>query len=635
LIEHLPLSKTKDAKLMVTQYEGKLVESVGMLKMDFLGLKTLSIIKDALANIKKSYDLEINIDEIPLDDELTFQLYQRGETMGTFQFESEGMRMHLKELKPNNIEDLIAMNALYRPGPMAFIPSYIRRKNGQEKVEYPHPMLEEILKPTYGIMVYQEQIMQAAQIMAGFSLGKADILRRAMGKKKIAIMQAQKIEFVEGAVKKNIEKETAEEVFGVMEGFAEYGFNRSHSAAYSVIAYQTAYLKAHYPAEYMAAVLTHNLNDIKKITLFTEESKRQHIDVMGPDVNESAFDFTVTKEGTIRFGLGAIKGVGEAAVRAIVSEREENGIYKNIFDMVKRVNLRAVNKSTFEALAKAGAFDGFEGTHRAQFFHRQNSDDSIFLEKVIKHGNSYQEKKNSSQQSLFGEDSLVEAPDPEMPECNPYSKIDQLRKEKDVTGFYISGHPLDDFSLEIENFCDTNLADLFNNSQKYFNKVVTIAGMITSATERMTQTGKPYGSFILEDFDDSKKFFLFSEDYLKMKHFLNEGFNVLVHVRVQHRRGGTDQLEFKVVNMSLLVEALEKNTKSITLTLNTADITPELIKKLKKILKSKKGKCKVKFRIQDPKEKTYIHMQPRNSSVDPATFIKELKLLPELEYKIN
>ena len=372
LIDHVPLSTAKDSTLMVTQYEGKLVESVGMLKMDFLGLKTLSIIKDAIRNVKKSYDIEIDIDNIPLDDEQTFQLYQRGETIGTFQFESEGMRTHLKNLKPNNIEDLIAMNALYRPGPMQFIDIYIKRKQGGEKVSYPHPMLEEILKPTYGIMVYQEQIMQTAQIMAGFSLGKADLLRRAMGKKKMDVMQAQKIEFVNGALQKNIEKEKAEEIFGVMERFAEYGFNRSHSAAYSVIAYQTAYLKAHYPAEYMAAVLTHNLNDIKKITLFIDEARRQNIDVMGPDVNESAFDFTVTNEGTIRFGMGAIKGVGEAAVRALVSEREANGPFTSIFDMVKRVNLQAVNRSCFEALARAGAFDGFEGTHRAQFFFRQN-----------------------------------------------------------------------------------------------------------------------------------------------------------------------------------------------------------------------------------------------------------------------
>ncbi len=635
LIDHLPLSIAKDSDLMVTQYEGKLVESVGMLKMDFLGLKTLSIIKDAIINIKMSEGVEINIDEIPLDDEQTFQLYQRGETIGTFQFESEGMRMHLKELKPTDIEDLIAMNALYRPGPMQFIEIYIKRKHGKEKVVYPHPMLEELLKPTFGIMVYQEQIMQTAQIMAGFSLGKADILRRAMGKKKTDIMRAQKVEFVEGALKKNIEKEKAEEIFGFIERFAEYGFNRSHSAAYSVIAYQTAYLKAHYPAEYMAAVLTHNLNDIKKITQFIEESKRQNIDVLGPDVNESAFNFTVTKNGMVRFGLGAIKGVGEAAVNAILEEKNENGPFTSIFDMAKRVSLKAVNKTCFEALALAGAFDNFEGTHRAQYFHRQNSDDTIFLEKVIRHGSSYQEKKNSAQQSLFGEDSTVDIRNPEMPECNPYTKIEQLRKEKEVTGFYISGHPLDDFTLEIDNFCDTNLAELFNEPKKYFNRVVTIAGMITGAQERMTQSGKPYASFILEDFNDTKKFFLFSEDYLKLKHFLVEGFNVLAQVRVQFRRGSQDQLEVKVINLSLMADALEKFTKSITLVLNTEDVTDALIKRLKKMIKAKSGNCLIKIKVKDPENKTSLHMQPRNNAVDPAYFIRELKQLPEIEYKLN
>lgn len=635
LIEHLPLSTAKDSDLMVTQYEGKMVESVGMLKMDFLGLKTLSIIKDAIANVKVSEGIDIDIDEIPFDDEQTYQLYQRAETIGTFQFESEGMRGHLKELKPTDIEDLIAMNALYRPGPMQFIEVYIKRKHGKEKVIYPHPMLEEILKPTFGIMVYQEQIMQTAQIMAGFSLGKADILRRAMGKKKIEVMQAQKVEFVKGALEKKIEKEKAEEIFGIMERFAEYGFNRSHSAAYSVIAYQTAYLKAHYPAEYMAAVLTHNLNDIKKITLFIEESKRQNIDVLGPDVNESAFNFTVTKDGTIRFGMGAIKGVGESAVMAILAEKNENGPFVNIFDMAKRVDLRAVNKSCFEALAKAGAFDGFEGTHRAQFFHRQNTDDTIFLEKVIRHGGSYQEKKNSAQQSLFGEDSEAEAPDPEMPDCNPYTKIEQLRKEKEVTGFYISGHPLDDFKLEIDNFCDTNLADLFADPKKYFNRVVTLAGMITGSQERMTQTGKPYGSFMLEDFNDSRKFFLFSEDYLKLKHFLVEGFNVMAQVRVQLRRGGKDQLEVKVVNLSLLAEALEKHTKSITLTLRAEEVSTELIGSLKKIIKAKKGNCLVKIRVEDHESKTSLMMQPRNNAVNPVHFIREMQQIPDIRYKLN
>ncbi len=635
LIDHIPLSTNKEASLMVTQYEGKLVESVGMLKMDFLGLKTLSIIKDALENIKNTYGQEINIDEIPLDDELTFQLYQRGETIGTFQFESEGMRMYLRDLKPNNIEDLIAMNALYRPGPMGFIPEYIKRKHGQEKVEYPHPMLEEILRPTYGIMVYQEQIMQAAQIMAGYSLGNADILRRAMGKKKSDMMQSQKEEFLKGAQAKNIEKEKAAEVFGIMERFAEYGFNRSHSAAYSIIAYQTAYLKAHYPAEYMAAVLTHNLNDIKKITQFIDESKRQNIDVLGPDINESTLNFTVTREGTIRFGLGAIKGVGEGAVKAIVSEREANGPYRNIFDLAKRISLQAVNKSCFESLAKAGAFDSFEGTHRAQFFFRQNTDDSIFLEKVIRHGSIFQEKKNSAQQSLFDDDTLVEIADPEMPDCQPYTKIDQLRMEKEVTGFYISGHPLDDFSLEIENFTDAGIGDLLQDTKKYLNRTITIAGMITSVQQRVSKTGNQYASFILEDFSDSKLFFLFSEDFLRFKHLLVEGFNVLVKIRVQIRRTGQEQLDFKVMDVGLLNEAVQKLTGSITLSIDLDRISPGLADQLKRMFKKMPGNCAVRILVTDRDEKTMISMHTRNNKVDPAAFVWEIRKIEGVEFKLN
>ncbi len=368
LMNHVPLSTAKDSELPVTQFEGKLVESVGILKMDFLGLKTLSIIKDAIHNIKIRHDVTIDIDKIPLDDEQTFELYQKGETIGTFQFESEGMRMYLKDLKPTNIEDLIAMNALYRPGPMGYIPVYIDRKHGREKVNYPHELLEEILTPTYGIMVYQEQIMQTAQIMAGFSLGKADILRRAMGKKKKDIMAEQAVEFIKGAEEKGISKEKAEEVFQIMERFAEYGFNRSHSAAYSIIAYQTAYLKAHYPAEYMAAVLTHNLNDIKKIKFFIDECLRQHIDVLGPNINESSLNFTVNDKGEVLFGMAAIKGVGGAAVKNIMEERDERGQFTSIFDFSQRINLRAVNRKSMEALALAGAFDAFEGSHRAQYF---------------------------------------------------------------------------------------------------------------------------------------------------------------------------------------------------------------------------------------------------------------------------
>ncbi len=635
LINHIPLSTAKDSKLIVTQYDGKLVGSVGMLKMDFLGLKTLSIIKDAINNIHQRHGIKINIDSIHLDDTKTFELYQRSDTIGTFQFESEGMRNYLKELKPTNIEDLIAMNALYRPGPMNYIPIYISRKHGREKVEYSHPLIEDILKPTYGIMVYQEQIMQTAQIMAGFSLGKADILRRAMGKKDPNTMAAQKVAFIKGAKKKDISEEKAEEVFTIMERFAEYGFNRSHSAAYSVIAYHTAYLKAHYPAEYMAAVLTHNIHDIKKITYFIDECKRQDIDVLGPDINESSLDFMVNQNGQIRFGLGAVKGIGESAVKAIVDERNKNGPYRNIFDFSKRVNLRAVNKRCFEALAMAGGFDNFEGTHRAQYFFRENTDDTIFLEKVIKHSASYQEKQNTAQQSLFGDESNSIFDDPEIPQCDPWSKLQQLKNEKEVTGFYMSGHPLDDYKIEMENFCNVALLELNEDLKSYMNKNITFAGIVTSSTHRTTQSGRPFGTFILEDFTDSKQFAIFSEDYLKMKHFLVPGSYVLVKARVQYRYNSETQLEVKITNMNLLPETIDKFARDITLKIASEDINDEFIVEIQRLIKANAGKCSVKFRIYDQKENTTLEMKARNSRVNASQFVREIRKFPFIEFKLN
>jgi DNA polymerase-3 subunit alpha len=411
--------------------------------MYFLGFKTLSILKDAIKLIKKNKGVEINIEEILLDDEKTFKLYQTGDTIGTFQFESAGMRKYLQVLKPTNLEDLIAMNALYRPGPMDFIPNYINRKHGNEKVEYPHELLEPILKNTFGIMVYQEQIMQSAQILAGYSLGQADLLRRAMGKKKKEEMDKQKEIFVAGAKEKHgIEKEKAEEIFSIMERFAQYGFNRSHSAAYSVVAYQTTYLKAHFPAEYMSAVLTHNQANIDKITFFLDECRHQNLVILGPDINESNIHFDVNREGQIRFGMGAIKGSGEAAVEAIISERNENGSFADVYDFASRVNLRSVNKKTFEALALAGAFDSFGQIHRRQYVHAENGENSL-IEMAIRYGNAQQQEKNASQQSLFGAGTGTAISKPKAPVCEPFGEIEKLKIEKEMVGFYISGHPLD------------------------------------------------------------------------------------------------------------------------------------------------------------------------------------------------
>ncbi len=634
LTDNLPLSTQKDTDLPVTQYDGKLVESVGMLKMDFLGLKTLSIIKEALGNIKKRYGSTIDIENVPLDDEQTYALYQKGDTIGTFQFESQGMREYLKELKPSNIEDLIAMNALYRPGPMEFIPLYIRRKHGREKVEYPHPWLEDLLEPTFGIMVYQEQIMQAAQIMAGYTLANADILRRAMGKKKVEEMERQKFFFIEGAVNKGIEKGAAEKIFNIMARFAEYGFNRSHSAAYSVVAYRTAYLKANYTAEYMAAVLTHNFSDIKKITFMMEECHRQHIPVLGPDINESTFNFVVNDKGEIRFGLGAIKGVGEGAVENIVEEREANGPYKSIFDFTKRVNLRSVNKRVFESLAMAGAFDCFEGTHRAQFFHSEDNGASTFLDKVIRHINHVQLRENTSQMNLFEESAEVRIPDPDLPVCTPWSKMETLKYEKDVTGMYISGHPLDQYKIHINSFCNASVGDL-NNLPALKNKEVTFAGIITNSAHRHTKNGNPFGSMQIEDYSDSYRLYLFSEDYLRVKHLLEPQNVVLVKARVQADRRNPGQLEIKVKSISLLSDMVEKDNSDLILQIPVADINEQLVERMRTLAGKYKGKSRLKLSLTDPVENYSVDMLSRTIKVEPVGFLQELLKHYDFHYRLN
>ena len=636
LNEHIPLSTAKDADLMVTQYEGNQVESVGMHKMDFLGLKTLSIINDAIENINHRHQIKINIETIPLDDEATFKLFQKGDTVATFQFESDGMRGYLKDLNPTSLEDLIAMNALYRPGPMDYIPLFIKRKQGKEKVEYPHPWLEELLKPTYGIRVYQEQIMLTDQIMAGYSLGAADNLRRAMGKKKKEVMEKERAIFVRGAENKGVEKKNAEEVFDVMEKFAQYGFNRSHAAAYSVIAYQTAYLKAHYPAEYMAAVLTRNLSDLKKITFFMDECKRMGIPVLGPDVNESEFKFVVNAKGQIRFGLGAVKGVGESAVDAIVGERKINGNFTDIFDLTKRVNLHACNKRCMEALAMAGAFDSFIDSHRAQYLFKESNEDSTFIDKIIKHANLLKKKKMTSQHSLFDDTTEVEIANPLLPNTVAWSKMEMLAKEKEVTGIYISGHPLDDYRIEIQNFCNITLNELSNDLKRYKNRELKFAGILTSASHRSTKTGKPFGNFTLEDYDGNNQFVLFSEDYLKFKHFLEKDALLLyVKATVKERYGNADQFELKITHICLLSEVLQNMVNDVTLKIHLSDLSDDLINHISKSFKNKKGNCKIKFNIVDELDNISIELPSKKLKVNSSEFLKNIAELPQVKFKIN
>jgi DNA polymerase-3 subunit alpha len=635
LINYIPLTVVRDTGQVVTQFEGIFMEEVGMLKMDFLGLKTLSIIKDCIALIKERHGLHIDIEELPLDDGDTFRLFQKGDTIGIFQFESDGMRSYLKKLKPTSIEDLIAMNALYRPGPIEMIPQFINRKLGREKVEYIHPLLEGILSPTYGIMVYQEQIMQAAQLIGGFSLGKADILRRAMGKKDMSTMEKQKQEFLEGAAEKGIEKERAAKIFAIMQEFANYGFNRSHSAAYGLLAYKTAYLKSHYPAEFMASILTHNLNDINELTFFSDECKRQGISVLGPDVNESELKFSVNARGEIRFGLAAIKGLGEGAVDAIVEERKLNGPYQNLFDFIRRINIRTVNKKSLEAMAMAGVFDNFPGIHGAMFFHKEPGDASTFLEKLIRFANNEAIKIQTSQQVLFGEMSVQETLELSLPNCTPWSKLEKLKYEKEVTGFYMTGHPLSEFDVEIRNFCTVGLDELKNNLIRHRNKEVRFAGIITQASHKMAKNGKPFGNITFEDVNDSYSINMFSEDYLKVKHLLNEGNFVFVRAKVEPRYNNPDQYEIRVISMNLLMETIDKMVREITIIVDNQDITPAFTQDLKSLIMNNPGQHRLKIQVTDSTDDLSVSFNANKYKVNSSDLVRKLEKIKGIQYKFN
>ena len=622
LIEHIPLAIQKDSPMPVTQYEGKLVESVGMLKMDFLGLKTLSIIKDAIVNIQIRHGITIDIDDIPLDDTKTFELYSRGDTSGTFQFESDGMRKYLQDLKPNRFEDLIAMNALYRPGPIQYIPSFINRKFGREKIEYDIPIMEEHLKETYGITVYQEQVMLLSQKLAGFTKGDADSLRKAMGKKQKDVMDKMKEKFIAGCKANELDIEKANKVWKDWEAFAEYAFNKSHSTCYSLVAYQTAYLKAHYPAEYMAAVLSRNVNDLTKITQFMDESKRIGIPVLSPDINESQLNFFVNPVGAIRFGLSAVKGIGEAAVESLIEERNANGPFTDAFDLVKRINLRTVNKRCLDAMVMSGAFDSFENSHRAQYFFQEHSEDSSFIEKIIKHGNNVQGQADSAQHSLFGEEQEVQITDPKLPVCEPWTKLQQLKLEREVTGIYLSGHPLDDFRLEMNNFCNVKIQRINEDLKSLKGRELSFAGIITSMAHKTTKTGKPFGSFVLEDYTDTLQLAVFSEDYLKFKHFLEEGFFLHIKAKVQNRYS-SDLLEIKIQSISLLQSVLEKNFRGVTIQLHLEEITEKSTENIFKLAKVHSGKSFLKLNVYDNIENLNLTMSSKKYTVN-SNFAKSL-----------
>ena len=609
-----PIAIAKDAELNVVQFEGKQVESVGLIKMDFLGLKTLSIIKDALENIEASKGVKIDIDAIPLDDSATYELYSRGETTGLFQFESPGMKKHLCNLKPNRFEDLIAMNALYRPGPMEYIPSFIARKHGQEKVTYDIPDMEEYLKDTYGITVYQEQVMLLSQKLAGFTGGQADTLRKAMGKKKKDVLDKMKPQFIEGAQKNGHDPKICEKIWSDWEAFASYAFNKSHSTCYAYVSYQTAYLKAHYPAEFMAALLSRNLSDIKKISFFMDECKRMGLSVLGPDVNYSKSRFSVDDEGNVRFGLAAIKGVGEAAVQDIVECRQRDGKFKSVYDFMERVNLQAVNRKTLENLAVGGAFDSISDLPRSAYF-ASDGREGTFLEALVRYGNRVQSEKANVQQSLFGggnAEADIQKPEP-LPH-EPWTKLEMLNKEREVIGIYLSSHPLDDFSVIIRHYCHSTLGDL-QDLPSMKNKDFTVAGMVTSVTHLTTKTGKPYGRFTIEDYNSSHEFVLFSKDYENFRRYLYEGYYLLVRGRVQERTYNPNELECRINSMMMLSEAQETLIRELTIALPVAELTEDIVSQLKETINENRGNVTLRVKVLDPQADVAVNLYSKTLKV--------------------
>ncbi len=657
LTELIPVAVAKDSDLLVTQFDGKVIEDAGVIKMDFLGLKTLTIIKGALKMIAQNHGVIIEIDSIPLDDVKTFELYQRGDTNGTFQFESDGMQQWLRQLKPDKFEDLIAMNALYRPGPMEYIPDYVARKHGRQQVSYDLLEMEEYLSDTYGITVYQEQVMLLSQKLANFTKGQADTLRKAMGKKDIKTLDGLRENFMQGAGALNHDSKILEKIWTDWEAFAQYAFNKSHSTCYAFVAYQTAYLKAHYPAEYMSAVLN-NQGNIDKIAFFMEECRQMNIPVLGPDINESDLLFAVNSKGEIRFGLGGIKGVGEKAIENIIEERKETGAYQSVFDFARRVNPRTVNKKSYESLVYSGAFDSFE-QHRAQFFGVSMSDKYNGIERIIKYANDYQESKNSSQASLFGggsNGSSVGIGEPQLPETEKWSLLEQLKWEKDVVGFYISGHPLDNFQLEMQHFCTHTISALKltekakagalegDEKQRFEllkNKELRVGGLVSLVQHKMTKTGKPFGTFVLEDYSESIEIAVFGDDYVKFRQFLQTGYFLHLKGRISERFRQEGAWEFKVTQIELLNELRDKLTKSLTILVRLDQLSNEFIESVGTFVENQKNQnqqtnCLLKFEIVDTAENIKVEMPSKKYRINPDdVFLNTLKNEFNLAYRLN
>jgi len=620
--------------ILVTQYEGSVIEETGLIKMDFLGLKTLSIIKEALENIKHTTGEEIDIDMISLEDPKTYELYSQGKTTGTFQFESAGMQKYLKELQPTKFEDLIAMNALYRPGPMDYIPSFVARKHGREEISYDIPIMERYLSDTYGITVYQEQVMLLSRLLANFTRGQSDELRKAMGKKLIDKMMALKERFLEGGIKNGHNKKVLEKIWNDWEKFASYAFNKSHATCYSWVAYQTAWLKANYPSEYMAAVLSRNLSNITEITKFMDECKAMGINVFGPDVNESFLKFSVNKQGDIRFGLAAVKGVGEGAVRNIIEEREKNGPFKNIFDFVERVNLSTCNKKNIESLALAGGFDNFPEIRREQFF-GLNGKGETFIDQLIRYGNKFQADKNLAANSLFGDDSSFDIAHPDIPVVDKWTDLERLNKERELIGIYLSAHPLDEYSTVLNYVCNVGMAEI-EDKDALKNKEVILGGLVSSIREGITKTNKPYMILKIEDFTGSGEIPLFGDDYINFGKYGRPGLYILLKGRVQSRRYNENQLELKIHSIHLLPDVKDTLIEKLTITLPLHEMNTQMIEELSTLTKNNPGHSLLYFQVVDGERNMKIDLFSRNFKVNvKKELIDYLVENEDIVFKIN
>ena len=639
--DHVPVSTADDpdfkgTKTNCTQYDGHVIESTGLIKMDFLGLKTLSELKEACANIKRTRGVEVNLDTIPIDDPKTYELYQQGRTIGTFQFESNGMQKYLRELHPTVFEDLIAMNALYRPGPMDYIPSFIARKNGREEIKYDIPCMEKYLKDTYGITVYQEQVMLLSRQLADFTRGESDALRKAMGKKKKDIVDAMKPKFIEGGKKNGHDPEILEKIWADWEKFASYAFNKSHAACYSWVAYQTAYLKANYPAEFMAAIMSRRRDQITEITKLMDECKAMGIETLGPDVNESYEKFGVNHHGEIRFGLGAIKGMGDSAALAIIEEREKNGPFKDIYDFAQRISFSSVNRKAFESLALSGGFDSF-GIRREDYF-ATNAKGEVFLDTIVRYGQLYQQEKAQMQNSLFGMfGDGVEIALPPVPKNDiRWSDIERLNKERDLVGIYLSAHPLDEYKIILDNLCNAKCADLSDMSNLNGREDILLGGIVTAIRTRFDKRGNPCGFVTLEDFDGSGELALFGEDWGHWSGMFAEGASVYITAKLQQRFQNSNQLELKVQNIEYLQGVKEKALDRITISLVTDMLDDQIVADLNELITSHPGKTKLFFQLRDSQGKNHVLLHSRSCGVDVRhSLIDYIDKHEMLDYQIN